>query len=464
MYTNKVKKAVLFGLILLLAFGFIFTLTSCGKKTAADKDVSGKEVLYYTCGMHPSVRVSVPQYEKGDKNCPICHMDLIPVYKEETSAVSKEESKVLFYRNPMNPSITSQVPAKDAMGMDYVPVYKEADSGTEYYGCGMEGAEHVFQMKDAQGMKCPICGMDLIKLSKEEADKLKGVISRVKIKGEQISLAGVKEDLIREMQLFKEIRTVGKVAYDPNLAISEEEFISALTALDKIESGHVAEISARAETLVESSRRKLRLLGLSDTQIGKLEDTREVNNNYVLPADEMWVYGEVYEYELSWVKPGENVSITTASVPGREFTGVISSLNPVINPKTRSITFRVEVANPGLELKPDMYVDIIILSMYKGPQGQSQVLAIVKDAVLDTGMRKIVWIDSGKNEYEGRSIEVGPEAVAEIDGQQVKVYPVLRGVAEGERVVTRANFLIDSQSQLSGVASAAYGGALEDKE
>ncbi len=94
------------------------------------------------------------------------------------------------------------------------------------------------------------------------------------------------------------------------------------------------------------------------------------------------------------------------------------------------------------------------------------VLAIPKDAVLDTGIRKIVWVDRGNGEYEGRKIQIGPEATATVDKKEAKFYPVLSGVGEGEKVVTKGNFLIDSQSQITGVAASAYGGALgaEEKE
>ena len=132
------------------------------------------------------------------------------------------------------------------------------------------------------------------------------------------------------------------------------------------------------------------------------------------------------------------------------------------DPKTRSVKFRAEIENPDLKLKPEMYVDVFIMSMYEGPAGERMVLAIPKDALLDTGRRKIVWIDKGNGEYEGRSVVVGPEAISEADGKESKFYPVLKGLAEGEQVVTRANFLIDSQSQLTGGgAASAYGGALD---
>ena len=98
------------------------------------------------------------------------------------------------------------------------------------------------------------------------------------------------------------------------------------------------------------------------------------------------------------------------------------------------------------------------------PLHQHEVIAIPKDAVLDTGIRKIVWVDKKNGEYEGRIVELGPEATASIVGVGTKFYPVLKGLSEGDNVVTKANFLIDSQSQLTGVAAGAYSGALGVEE
>ncbi|MBU4342468.1 MAG: efflux RND transporter periplasmic adaptor subunit [Candidatus Omnitrophica bacterium] len=448
--------------ILIIVFISTLILAGCSQSKTDEIRNTDDGIRYYTCGMHPSVKVSVEEYNKGNKSCPICNMNLTPVYKETKES---KERKILFYRNPMNPSITSDVPTKDEMGMDYIPVYESEGADDAYYGCGMEGVEHVFLIKEIPGMKfCPICGMPLKKLSKDEADKLKGVVSTVKIKGNEIRLAGVQTESVKKLHLYKEIRTVGRVAYDPELAIAQEEFIAALEVSDKIQQGNIEEINERALNLVESSKRKLRLLGLSEGQIVGLEEKREVQTSLILPEEKMWIYGDVYEYELGWVKVDGEVKVTTSSLPGEEFHGVIISINPVLDPKTRSLRFRVEVDNPGLKLKPEMYVDVIIMSMYKGQNEEDEVLAIPKDAVLDTGMRKIVWINQGNDIYEGRIIKIGPESTSVIDGAESKFYPVLSGLREGEMVVTKANFLIDSQSQLSGVAAAAYGGALGAEE
>jgi len=485
-------------------------LVSCGQKTpvynTGDSGTASEKILYYTCGMHLTVKVSPEEYKKGSRNCPICNMGLVPVYKEEEAGIVaqpvehdaeeayygcgvKEEGhcphcdlgkpdakcicaghsfvmegnklercpvckkplkkidsgnlptaissarkadkhashKILYYRNPMSPQITSKVPAKDNMGMDYVPVYED-----ELSQAGAGGSE--------------------------------SVVSRVRIRPEQIALAGVETNPIARLKLYKTIRTVGRVAYDPELVVAQEEFISSLKAFEKIQEGKIEEIKERASSLVESSKRKLRLLGLSEGQINELGEKKEVQGNLILPGNKMWIYGEAYEYELNWIKSGEKVTVTATSIPGEEFEGVISSINPVIDPKSRSVTFRAEIDNPGLKLKPEMYVDVIIKSTYVFPDGEPAGLAIPKDALLDTGIRKIVWVEKGNGEYEGREVKVGPEAAAFVAGIETGFYPVLKGINEGELVVTRANFLIDSQSQISGVASAAYGGALTTQE
>lgn len=419
------NKKMLAGIIIVIALmGVLFNFFQRGKPQADAIRNAHDAIRYYTCGMHPSVKVSPEEYNKGNVNCPICNMKLTPVYKEE------EKSK----------------------------------EGGGYYGCGMEGEEHVFLIDEDQIKNCPICGMPLKKLSGEEADRLRGVVSRVQIKGEQARLAGIRTEPVRSLHLSKEIRTVGKVAYDSALAIAQEEFISSLETLDKMQEGNIKEIKERASKLVESSKRKLLLLGLSSEQIKELESTREIHTSLILPEEKMWIYADVYEYELNWVKVGNEVKVTASSLPGEKFIGIISSINPVLDPKTRSNRCRVEVDNHDLKLKPEMYVDVVIRSMYVSPDGEHMVLAIPKDAILDTGVRKIAWISKEGGDFEGRSVEVGPEATAVVNGEEKKFYPVLKGLSEGLQVVTKANFLIDSQSQITGVAAAAYGGALDADE
>jgi len=175
------------------------------------------------------------------------------------------------------------------------------------------------------------------------------------------------------------------------------------------------------------------------------------------------IYG--YEYELSWVKIGQSLKAISVSFPAEEFKGEVISIDPVLNPMTRSVRIRAKIENPELKLKPQMYVDVFIEAYLTDENGQHKlILALPKDAVLDTGMRKIVYLDLGSGSYQGREVEIGPEATVYVDTQKQKFYPVMSGLKENDLVVTKANFLIDSQSQISGVGAAGYGGALGTSE
>jgi len=340
-----------------------------------------EKITHYTCGMHPSVRVSVENYNRGDTKCPICSMPLTPV----------------------------------KMG-------------------GMQ-----------------MGGLDT------------NVISKVEIKAKELQLAGVKMEPVVKRQLFKEIRAVGRVAFDPQLATAQVEFISTIKAYSKAKQGKIVEIIERSKSLIESSKRKLRLLGLNEKQIEELERTQKVQENLILPGEKMWIYGDVFEYELTWVKIDSFVRVRPISLVGEEFWGRIISINPVVDPLTRSVRFRALIENPGQRLKPDMYVDIEIMSQYTDPEGNTEVLSIPKSALLDTGRRRIVWVDKGNGQFEGRAIEIGPEAI-DNSNDLIKFYPVLMGLNEGDMVVTKGNFLIDSQSQITGVVASAFGGTLEPAE
>ena len=370
---NWCKNRFLMPLItLMILFSFI------NKGYTQHNHNEGEGISHYTCGMHPSVRVSPKNFEEGDTNCPICFMPLTPVK--------------------------------------------------------LGGAQ-----KD---------GFD------------PNVISKVEIKAKELQLAGVRMEPVKRRQLFKEIRTVGRVAYDPQLAIAQDEFISAIKAYNKAKKGQIVEIIERSTSLIDSSKRKLKLLGLNDEQIVELEKTLKVETNLILPGDKMWIYGDIYEHELSWVKKGSYLRVRPISLAGEEYFGTIVSINPVIDPQTRSVRFRALIDNPGQRLKPEMYVDIEIMSQYTDQEGNKDVLSIPKSAMLDTGRRRIVWVDKGNGQFEGRAVKIGPEAI-ENSNDLNKFYPVLSGLKEGEMVVTKGAFLIDSQSQITGVVSSSFGGVLE---
>lgn len=337
--------------------------------------------------------------------------------------------KILYYRNPMNPAITSDVPAKDSMGMDYIPVYEESDTA----GDGSQNQ------------------------------------ATLKLSPREIALAGVASEAITFRDLFKEIRTVGKIAYDPQLYKAEEEFIQALKTSQALQESRESQLKERTASLAEAARLKLRLMGLSDQQIDGLKDADGPDRSLIISDEKnpyVWVYADVYEYELSWVKEDQPVKVASLSYPGEEFQGRIVAIDPVLNPDTRAERVRIKIDNPRLKLKPQMYVDIYIAGYLKDEKEmQRKILAVPENAVLDTGMRKLVYLDLGNGIYSGKEVEVGPQAEAYVGKEKQSYYPVVSGLKAGDKVVTRANFLIDSQSQLTAtVTSSAYGGALGAKD
>jgi len=257
------------------------------------------------------------------------------------------------------------------------------------------------------------------------------------------------------------IRTAAKIAFDPDLYMAQQEFIQAYRAREKVRAGAQAEIQDRLEALVLAAQFKLKLQGLSDEQIEELKSKTESERGLLVldsTTPYAWAYLTIYEYDLASVKIGDHVVLKTVAYPGEEFNGKIIALDPVLDMNTRSIRARVEVANPEGKLKPNMYGDAFI------HVDLGQALAVPREAVLDTGTRKIVYVDLGKGEFRAQEVEVAGEATAVVGSEDRKFYPVVKGLKENDTVVTTGNFLIDSQSQLTGGMSALWGGATEIKQ
>jgi RND family efflux transporter MFP subunit len=215
----------------------------------------------------------------------------------------------------------------------------------------------------------------------------------------------------------------------------------------------------------------------------------------------LWMQAEIYESDLALIQPGQSVIIHTEAYPDDVFKGTIVFIDPFLDPKTRTVKVRVNVPNPGFRLKPGMFVDAYInVHIHEGIKTSDKVvytcpmhpevlaeepsdcpicgmalvrkeaapagtvLAVPKSAVLDTGVRKVVYIEKELGVYVPREIEIGQEAIGMVDRKKKRFYSVLAGLTEGMTVVTHANFLIDSQSQITGQAEAVYSGALERGE
>ena len=332
--------------------------------------------------------------EVGQKiTCPICG-----------TAVATEISTgtILYYRNPMNPQQTSPSPSKDDMGMDYVPVYAE------------------------QGAASSVPGQGAVTLSAERRQQI-----------------GMTSAPVRRRELDVSVRATGQVAYDPDLYNTINEYGEAVKARAAIINSPYPDVHQRADALVQASDLRLRQMGLSQNQIAEIARSTQPPTNLLFASlgGTVWVYAQVYEYEISLVKPGQSVEITTPAYPGRKFKGTVKSLDPILSAETRTLRARIEVPNPEGLLALQMYVDADI----RADIGRK--LALPVSALIDTGERKIVFIDLGNGRLEPREVQAGRQAEG--------YYEVLSGLKEGEKVVTSANFLIDSESKLKAISPAA---------
>jgi Cu(I)/Ag(I) efflux system membrane fusion protein len=266
--------------------------------------------------------------------------------------------------------------------------------------------------------------------------------------------------------------------YSPDLVSSGREYALALENLARARAGGDAGYVESAESLVQAARERLALWGLDRDQIDRIASTRRpevdlvvrspisgtviekkvVQGQYVTEGQDLflladlsrlWLSAKVYEQELGGIKIGQLAVAHFAAFPGREFQGRIRFIDPVLDPATRTAGVRIELPNPGGLLKPGMFANAELrIDLGRG-------LAIPKSSVLDTGVRQIVYVQLSPGRFAGREVRLGPPA-----GDLVQV---LQGLNAGEQVVTSANFLIDSQSQLATGQSIQWGGASEVK-
>jgi Cu(I)/Ag(I) efflux system membrane fusion protein len=153
-------------------------------------------------------------------------------------------------------------------------------------------------------------------------------------------------------------------------------------------------------------------------------------------TDPLWLIAEVFEQDLALIRVGQKARLTLLAYPGREFTGAVSYIYPTLTPETRTVRIRIEIANPDLDLKAEMYASVEIDTRAAG----ETTLAVPDSAVLDSGVRRVVFVERGQGRFQPRDVKLGARG----DGHVA----VLEGLKEGERVVVRANFLIDAESNL----------------
>ena len=265
--------------------------------------------------------------------------------------------------------------------------------------------------------------------------------------------------------------------YSPEVFSTAEEYRLALENRKRLGTGAEPLAVSGAEDLINASRRRLELWGLTTQQLDEIASSakpqielpiystvsgivteRKVTQGQYVNAGEVlftvtdlstvWVKADVYQPDLPSVHTGQPVEITSDSLPGSTLHARVGFLDTSINPQTRTASARIEVPNPSMRLRPGMFVQV----KFAAPVGHD-VLAIPRSAVLDTGMRKFVYVAKGNGEFEGRQVQLGPAGT--------DYYPVLAGLKEGERIVSQGSFLIDSQTRITGGMTGMFGGSKE---
>lgn len=423
----------------LLAIFLGVVLFSCTKE---ETKAGNEQISHYTCSMHPSVKVSVEEYEKGSTQCPICNMDLIPVPKEKESV---HEGKIPTIR------LTPQEEALiEVETVEVRPHWLTKEINT---AGKMDYDERKFAHVTAW-----VSG---------RIDQLFVDFSGVEVKkGDPLVML-----------------------YSPDLVSTQQEYLLALQTLEKLKGSPLSEIARDAESLVDSTKKRLLLWGIPEREIERLEREKKTSIHMtiyspisgtvikkaalagqyvkegshlytVADLSNLWMFADIYEYEMSWVKLGQEVEVVTLAYPGEVFSGKITFIDPVLHPQTRSVKARADFPNLEGKLRPEMFVNVKIKipltkEDFPGMAESSRhngALAIPVSALLDTGKRKLVYVSEGDGNYKQREVAIGPRAGA--------YYPIVAGLSEGENVVTRANFLIDSQTQLTGEEAAVYDAAL----
>jgi Cu(I)/Ag(I) efflux system membrane fusion protein len=421
-------RIAVFLLPLLLA---LVLAAGCKKGEAGGKPT---DVDYYTCTMHPSVKMQDPKAK-----CPICGMALVPVPKRSSVEPTERESVHADHAHLDVNAPSSNAP--DAPTPFTVPIERQQQIGVTY------------ATVEKRPFSLTIRTVGTVAYDRQHRWDY---VSRV-------------DGYIQELFVFSRGEAVEKDAplltlFSPDLLTTQNEFLDVLRTRDATTNGDKVVLESM-QGLVDAGKQRLRLWNISDDQIAELEKTRKAQETLTLKSpfkgivqeirvDQgrrimtgeqlidiadlslVWVWAQFYQNEIALLKKDLPVTITTTAFPGETFKSKISVIDPIINDATRTARVRIDVENPDFKLRPDMYVNAELkLDMGEG-------LAVPVTAVLPTGLRNIAFVDKGEGRLEPRFIEIGRK--------YGDVYELKSGLTEGERVVNSANFLIDAEAKVQG--------------
>lgn len=447
---KKVLFLIMFLLILSIAGVYYFVIY---KKSDTKVEVTLPNKQLWTCGMHPQVIQDHPG------NCPICGMKLVP--KQGSGTKTTGERKILFYRSPMDPNITSPYPTKDPMGMDFVPVYE--DEAT---------AEGVVAIDPAVIQNMNVKIEKVVKKQLSNVVVTNGILTTNETKDYFVTtrVNGWIEKLYINYTGQK-VRKGDKLMdiYSPELISAQQELLTALSYKKSLVTTNNQDVLTSGDLMIKNAVRKLQLLEMSNSDIDRLIQTRELKtyvtlyaktNGTVISKDilegqsvapgmpllkisdlsTLWLTADIYEYELSKIALGSLAEIRFNFMPGKVFKGKINFIYPSINPTTRTAKVRIDLSNPNGMLKPAMLANVTI---YGRDLGITPV--VPENAVIRSGEKDIVVVALGSGKFKPQEVTLG--------GYSQGYYQVLSGLSEGTDIVTSAQFLIDSESNLRAAIS-----------
>ena len=381
------------------------------------------------------------------------------------AAPDKGGRKILYYRNPMGLPDTSPTPKKDSMGMDYIAVYE----GEEDAGGGVKISEAKIQRLGVRSVPVERRALDSVvrAAARVEVDERRLATITPKFEGyvEKLFVNATGQSVARGAPLFE--------AYSPELLATQREYAIAAQGLAQLKNSDEATV-AGMKRLADSALTRLRNWDVTDEDIARLAaggeprrtltfrapaggvvlERKATQGMRFMPGEMLyqiadlsgvWLIAEVPEQDLGRVRTGLTARTRFDAYPGETFEGRVTYVYPTLNPETRTAQVRVELPNPKGRLKPAMYAQVEIAAA-----GAAQ-LVVPSSAVIDNGSRRVVLVDQGEGRFEPRDVKLGAR------GDEYTA--VTEGVKEGERVVTSAAFLLDSEANLKAALGALTGGS-----